>query len=344
MTRVAFLGTGGIARTHAAALNRGGGCQITASCAATVEEAAAFNQFLAPEAEAHASFEEMLDKGGFEALYVCLPPFAHEGQEEMAAARGIHLFLEKPIALTLERAESIVRAVEESGVVSHVGFHMRFSGPVRRLKELVDQGRAGQSMLFSADYLCSALHAPWWRSVDKSGGQLVEQAIHLYDLAAWLFGEPESVSAAIEKLGHKDVEGYTVEDTSAATIRFESGAIGSIRASNAAVPMEWRSPWRVVFEGLTAELLGDGSAQVWHTQGRGAEYYWSSGAQVPTEAVPAGADPYVEQAAHFLECVRTGQPALTPARVGLERLKLVLAAKRSGQEGGRVVALSEMGA
>lgn len=342
MVRIAFLGTGGIARQHAARLNTLGGNEIVAACAATPAEAEAFASQVAPEAKVHADFDSMLAEGGFEALYVCLPPFAHVGQEEAAAARGVHLFLEKPIALTLDRAHSIVDAAERAGVVTQVGFHMRFSGPVRRLHELVQTGEAGVPMLYSADYLCNAMHAPWWTDESKSGGQLVEQAIHLFDMACHLFGEPAGASAVMAKLGRPDVPSYTVEDTSATTVRMRSGAVASIRASNGAVPKEWRNPWRVVFQNVTAELAPDGSATVWHTRGLGAEHYWSSGEEVQVEHVPAGPDAYLEQSRHFLQAVASGRPTMTPARQGLERLKLVLAAKRSAAEGGRVVSLEEM--
>ncbi|HEY0867053.1 MAG TPA: Gfo/Idh/MocA family oxidoreductase [Fimbriimonas sp.] len=330
--KVGLLGAGGIAQTHAKALRRLG-AEIDCVCSRTLEGAMAFDS----SAAAYDDFERMLDERKIEALYVCLPPDAHHGQVEKAAERGIHLFLEKPVALTTKQAESQVAAIEKAGVVSLVGHHLRFSDPVVRLREMVARGEAGQPTLFQAAWLCNALHSPWWSKVERSGGQLVEQAIHLYDLAYHLFGKPMVVSAHLDNLCHDRIEGYTVEDTSASLIRFENGAIATVSASNCAVPTQWRGTWRAVFGNTTVE--SDGSkATLWHT-GKSAEYFFSTNQQVRSEDVTGSADVYLEQSRHFLAAVRGEIESLTPARQGLEVLHLVLAAVESAKRDGATVRL-----
>jgi predicted dehydrogenase len=131
--RVGFLGTGWIAATYAKALAQLPGVRIAALCNHHLEKAQAFNaRHVGGQARCYAEFGRMLEAEELDALYVCLPPGAHEGQAEAAAARGIHLMLEKPIALNLERAESIGQAVKKAGVKCQIGHHWRHLAPARR--------------------------------------------------------------------------------------------------------------------------------------------------------------------------------------------------------------------
>lgn len=133
--RVAILGAGFIAKIHAERLRQRDDVECVAICKAVpaVAEAMAKQVGLAG-VRIFDDFERMLDEIRPDALYVCLPPFAHSGQVELAAERGIHLFLEKPIALTEERGSSMVRAIEKAGVVSQAGFQFRFRRSVERLR------------------------------------------------------------------------------------------------------------------------------------------------------------------------------------------------------------------
>jgi len=338
--RVAMLGAGGIARTHARCL-RESGAEIAAVCARTEASAGAFVDGSAPGAKAYTDFLKMLDVERPDALYVSLPPGAHRGQVETAAQIGLPLFLEKPIALDVERAEAQVRAIEKHGVVSLVGYQMRFSDPVRRLRELIDQGEAGRATLFQGTYLCNALHAPWWRDAEVGGGQLVEQAIHLYDLAMYLGGPVDSVSGFAANLTHGNVDGYTVDDTSAALLRFRDGGAASLAASNSAVPTRWQASWRAVFQNVTVAAPSGGETTFSYSKGQPAEHFWQSGEALREEAVPSQTDPYLAQTQHFLQAVRGEVASLAPARHGLRGLRLVKAVQESARRGGAPVEISE---
>ncbi len=120
-------------------------------------------------------------------------------------------------------------------------------------------------MLFQALYSCNSLHTPWWRQREKSGGQILEQVIHLYDLGRSLLGEPTGVSARMGNICHAEVEDYTVEDVSSSITKYASGAIGTISASNCAVPNLWKGSYTLVFENLVVECLDSNHATITYT-------------------------------------------------------------------------------
>jgi len=259
--RVGILGTGYMGRLHARNLRTFPDVALTACCARTQEQAADFSrEETAGQAVAYADFSHMLHESPLDALYICLPPFAHTGQTEQAAAAGLHLFLEKPLALTEAHAATMVAAIERAGVVSQVGYHQRFGAAVERARAMIVDGMAGRPTLFQASYECNALHSAWWRDQTRSGGQVFEQVIHQYDLAHFFLGPAQLVTGFVDNLCHRQYADYTVDDTSVAAIRFTSGAMASIIGSNCAVPMEWRSAFHLICERLTVHFTSPNDA------------------------------------------------------------------------------------
>jgi predicted dehydrogenase len=338
--RVAILGAGGMARVHAKHLIQQPGVKVDAVCGRTRGKAAACVEAIGGGVvAAYDDFDKLLAERQPDAVYVCLTPDAHHGQVERAAAAGVHVFLEKPIALTRDRAASIVDAIERGGVVSQVGYHMRFAAPVRRMKRMIDDGTAGRPTLLQGRYFTNALHPGWWRDASRSGGQMLEQAIHLYDLALHLFGPAAGVSAVADNLCHRDVEGYTSEDTSAAVVRFQSGAAASLAVSNCAIPTQWACDFRVVCENVVGDFASIHDATFTTSGGRPAEAFWASGERPAVERVAEEVDCYLAETQNFIAAVRSEAAALAPARDGLLGVELVTAALASARDGGRHVIL-----
>ena len=148
----------------------------------------------------------------------------------------------------------MVEAAEQAGIVTQVGFMFRFGAAVARLKQLIDSGEAGPVGLMTARYFCNSLHADWWRERDKSGGQLVEQVIHMVDLMRYLMGDASTVYSLQQNLFHQETPNYTVEDISGTVFGFRNGGIGTISATNGAIPGLWTNDYRVVTQNVTAEF------------------------------------------------------------------------------------------
>ncbi|MBI5300494.1 MAG: Gfo/Idh/MocA family oxidoreductase [Chloroflexi bacterium] len=321
--RTGILGCGGIAQKHAqAARALNDEIELVAFCDHTEFKARAFAvQYAAGRAKTFTDYRVMLDQVDLDLLVVCLPPFAHRDEVELAAARGVHLLVEKPIALTSAHAWRMVDAAERVGIKTQVGFMYRFGAAVTHLKKQLARGEIGDPGLFSARYFCNALHAPWWRAREKSGGQLVEQAIHLFDVMRYLLGEPTMVYGRQANVFHRDLVDYTIEDVSATVCSFANGALGVIYATNGALPGVWIKEWRVVTQNLVAEFAD------WNN----ATFTRSDMQPLETERIVSAQDVFALQLRDLVNAIRTNSATRTPLREGAKSLDLVLTAARSAE-------------
>jgi predicted dehydrogenase len=315
--RVGLLGTGGIGARHAEALAKVEDTELVACCGRDPDKA---QDFAAPRgAVPYTDFERMLAMEQLDLLIVALPPYAHDGQVEAAARVGVNLLVEKPIALSAARAQGMVEA--STAVVAACGFMYRFGAAVRHWQDLVDTGATGRIAHFSGSFHCNALHAPWWRDREKSGGQMVEQLIHLVDLARVNLGMPRSVFASASRFGHGDVPNYTSEDVSALILTYDNGAVGVLHASNMAIPGRWDKQWQVIGENMVARFSDWNSAEFTDTRPGGN-----------TERVDAAIDPFVAQLEDVVDAIKAGRPPRVPLADGAATLRIALAARQSADE------------
>jgi predicted dehydrogenase len=301
--------------------------EMVAFCNRTVLKAHAFSeQYTGGKAPVFSDHHDMFDQVELDLLVICLPPFAHSDEVEVAAAHGTHLLLEKPIALTSEHAWRMVKAAEKADIRSQVGFQLRFGEAVERLKYLLETGQAGVAGLMSARYFCNSLHTDWWRKRDQSGGQLVEQVIHMIDLVRCLMGEPRSVYSRQGNLFHQDIPDYTVEDVSATVFGFPSGATGVVYATNGAIPNQWVNDYRLVAKNMTADFRDANHAVFTYTQTPG----------LTSETIASERDLYLAELLDLVHAIRTGGLTRIPIREGAMSLDLALAATHSAMIGAEV--------
>jgi len=220
---ICFIGTGSISRAHFAALDKIEDI-VVGGCADTDQDRAAEAAARFPGAGAYGDFRRMLDEVTPEAVWVCVPPFAHGEMELELVGRGIPFFVEKPLGVDLETPQRIVDALEGTSLITSVGYLMRYRKNVARVKELLEKETP---VVARATYASDLPEVYWWRQKKLSGGQIVEQSTHVYDLARYLLGEVLSVFCRGRK-GLIEVEDYDVEDASIATLVFESGLIGDV--------------------------------------------------------------------------------------------------------------------
>ena len=147
----------------------------------------------------------------------------------------------------------------------------RFGDAVVRWDQARAAGETGRVGLFAGQFHCNALHAEWWRERAKSGGQMVEQLIHIVDLARHQLGEPQSVYARAGNFFHRDVERYDSDDLSAIVLGYDDGRLGVLNATNGAVPGRWDKLWQIVAERMTGRFTGWNSATLVHTSGEYAQ-------------------------------------------------------------------------
>ena len=221
--KVGLIGAGNISRAHRRHLKRIDDVAMVAIC--DVDRAKAAAAAAEWDARVFTDYRSMLDEVELDAVYICIPPFAHEAQEILAAEKGIALFVEKPIALHMDTAREADAAIREHGVISCVGFQGRYLDIIEKTQGLL----ASRPVGLAIGYWMGGLPGTyWWRRKQMSGGQAVEQTVHVTDMARYLFGDVKTVYAGGRTGLMTDVEDYDIEDASAATLIFENGTLATI--------------------------------------------------------------------------------------------------------------------
>ena len=317
---VGFIGCGGIASTHAERLKNLNNIRIIAF--ADIVEEKAKNLASKYGGEAYRDWHEMLDKEKLDIVYICLPPFAHTNEVAVAAEKGIHIFIEKPIALNMKTAKEMVRAVEKSGVKSQVGYNCRFGYAVEEAKRLIESGEAGDVGLTLGLYWCNFIRRDWWMDKDKSGGQIVEQSTHIFDSLRYLCGDVEVVYGQMNRKFWTDIPDMTIEDVSSTVFRFKSGAIGAVTATTGGPYAQWWLRWWIVAKNYTFEARGINTLTL---------YSAKPPARITT--VSEERDTYLLEARDLVEAILNDRDTRTPIGDGAKTLEFTLAAIKSMESG-----------
>ncbi|HEY3057697.1 MAG TPA: Gfo/Idh/MocA family oxidoreductase [Chloroflexota bacterium] len=255
--RFGIVGTGGIAQTHAVALAAlAADAELVACCDALPGRAAAFaQQFNVPRW--FDSAQAMLDAGGLDVICVCTPHPQHVEPLVLAAERGIHGVVEKPMAATLADADRALEAAAKHGTLLSTLSQRRWFPAAQRVRAVLDSGALGSNAILGesvcemwrseAYYRRDAWRGRW---DSEGGGVLMNQAPHNIDFLLWLMGPAEEIFGYWANINHPFVE---IEDNAVAVIRFKSGALGILKGT---VSM---NPERRI-HGVT--LVGDSGATV----------------------------------------------------------------------------------
>lgn len=219
-----------------------------------------------------------------DAAFICTPPFARGPVELFAAKAGVPLFLEKPIGLSATQCAPVLAAVRKARVITSVGYMNRYRASVRRARALV---ATEPPLGLAAHWFGAAYRVPWWGDPALSGGQLNEQCTHLVDLARHLMGEVAEVSA----LAQPAPQGGRGAASVSISLRFETGALGTITCG--CLALEKQIGCRV----FTAR--GQIALEGW-------DFRWSPSLAFGDGAELAAEDPFISEAAAFLDAVISG--------------------------------------
>lgn len=252
---------------------------------------------------AYGDLDDMLDKQRPDAVFVCVPPYAAPTICLKLAQKDVPFLVEKPVAaLDRELASQVGDEVECRGLVAAVGYHLRGLEFLDIVRESI---RRDPPELIIARWTGGEPKSEWWSIPELSGGQVVEQMTHLYDLARVLAGEAEVIAAA------------SLAGSTSALLRFRSGVMGVFVNSHHA--HETRIAFEVV-RGATITL--DPARKEWALVRDGA-------------STRPQRNPYAVQAAAFLDAIETRSPGrvLATYRDGLAThlltLQVAAAAKRA---------------
>jgi predicted dehydrogenase len=311
--RVGFVGVGGIASLHLKNINNNEQAEIVAVCDIVQENALRVGSEYS--ANAYTDVDEMLEKEEMDALFICVPPFAHGDIEEKAAQRGIHLLVEKPVGLDMETVQKKYEAIKNSGVICSTGYCLRYLDTVAKAKEYLKDKEVA---MVRGYYLGSFVQTPWFREMAKSGGQLVEQATHTVDLVRYLGGEINKVYANMSLQVSSEIPNIDIPDVTSVNVTFENGAVGHI--DSAIIQPDHRSgleilgrDFRVVIDGGNLTIID----------------------KEATVTYKSKVDFYEEQDKAFIEAIQTNNESLLLSSYenAVKTLAVTLAANQSQQTG-----------
>lgn len=320
--RLGIVGCGGIASAHAEALVKIPSVEFVAFCDIVREKAEDFaRRYGMGKAQVFTDAALMFESVKLDAVYFCLPPFAH-GAEMYAVEYEVPFFVEKPIDLYLDRAEKIAEAVERKGLMTSVGYMNRYRKGVNIVRELL---REDPPILVLGGWIGETPKVETWFIVkEKSGGQFHEQVTHTVDLVRFLCGEILEVYALPAKgLNRYAPPGYNIEDASVVNFKLANGAVGSLWAS------------------ISANAGGgDVSLSIYANQTTALFTGWEHSLRLlrmgyKPEEVPGEPDIFSIEDYAFIEAVQKNDPSKIKCSYadGLKTLRVTLAANKSMETG-----------
>lgn len=328
MTRIGVVGSGFMGQTHVDRYAEMQSAEVTA--VASLEGANQFVERNGLNAVAYDDGLELISDADVDAVDVCTPTPSHPALAVAALESGLDVFCEKPVANSLEGGRQIADAVSASSATCMVGHALRYfpeyESVHRRVVEENAIGAPGVARTRRISPFPQWCSDGWYGDEQKSGGVLLDLAIHDLDFLRWTLGEVDRVFA--RRTSWNDRQHAHV------TLRFESGAVGHVEAG-------WVLPEG---EGLSTELElagDDGLIEYDSDETSSLGFRTESKPSVPLSTVEK--DGYRRELEAFVDCVRTGGDPPVGIEAGVEAIRISLAAIES-VERGEPVAVSEVSA
>ena len=329
-----IIGCGMIANFHATALKEVEGARLIGATDVVEESRNALTE--KHGGRAFASVEELLANSEVDAVCVCTPTGHHSGPSIQAARAGKHVVVEKPMALNLAQADEVIRAVESGGVKMEVISQLRFSPALHRLRRAIAEGVLGRLvagdvyMKFyrSQEYYDSGGWRGTWEM--DGGGALMNQGIHGIDALQHVMGPARSVYGLTKTL----VRNIEVEDTAAAVVEWESGALGVVQGTTSVYPGYAR---RMEISGEQGTIVMEENVlAIWEVEGQEVPDDVNLGkasggaARDPGAMSAAG---HVLQITDLVEAVREDRKTLVDQREGRKPIEIIMAIYESSRSG-----------
>ncbi len=330
--RIGIIGTGAIAIKHAQAIESLSNAGLIGLFNPNPNSASkAKDKFSAP---VFSNWEAFVSLPDLEVICICTPSGLHLDPALKAIEAGKHIFVEKPIEVTLDRADQLIRAAEVKKVKLGVVFQNRFSPDFIQLNEAVKTGVFGRILMGNAainwfrdtNYYSSS---HWKGTLEfDGGGALINQAIHTLDLLLEVMGDVDSVFGKVKTTLYP-IEG---EDLGAALVNFKSGAMGTITAGTSLFP---GYPERLEIYGTEGSaILEAGKLIAWNIRGKE-----SSIERVATTSASGSSDPnaigfelHAKHWADFLDSIETGNDPEVDGPKSRKSLELIRAIYQSSKK------------
>lgn len=231
MLNIGLLGAGRIGKVHAQAISAHSGSRLVAVSDVAAENA---NNLAAEFGAKARSSDEIIADPAIDAILIATPTSTHSDMMEAATAAGKAVLCEKPVDLSLARAQACQRAVAKTGMPVMIGFNRRFDPSFGALKAALDAGEIGKAELLSITSFDPA--PPPVSYIKVSGGLFRDMMIHDFDMANFIMGEtPISISAVGSSVVDPVIGAAGDVDTAVVTLSYADGRIAVIKNSRRAV-------------------------------------------------------------------------------------------------------------
>jgi len=338
MLKFAIVGCGRIGHRHAQLLaqKQVAGAELVGVCDVIPERAAEFSaKYGAPK---FADMDEMMVATKADVVSVLTPSGLHAEHVIRLARHGKPIVCEKPMALTLDDADAMIRACDQARARLFIVKQNRWNRPVLKLREALERGRFGKMVMGTVRVRWCRPQSYYdldaWRGTWRyDGGILANQASHHLDLLEWMMGDVETVFAK-STTALVNVE---TEDTAVAVLKFTSGALGVIEATTAARPKDLEGSISIMGERGTVEIAGFAVNEMRHwnfveKDAADAEVLASYSVN-PPNVYGFGHQAYLE---HVVDCIVNDKAALVDGLEGRKSLELITALYESIESGEEV--------
>jgi len=330
--KAAIIGVGSIAGSHYAGYEAAG-VEVVALCDVNPLALSARGEQWGV-GRWHTNINELFAEGGFDMVSIAAPTSVHHPATMAAAAAGVHVLVEKPIALDIGLADEMIEACSAAGVVLMVNHQLRSSGAVRKARELIRAGAIGRitnvRLRQAHDWGGRTSVAPGFSvRTTSGGGTLLDNGCHLADLALHLGGAVESIYARLANTKF-DIE---VEDTAHASLSYANGALGLIETAWTATGWE-DAFWVYGTEGALESTNRYGPPTLRHLHRSSPGGNWDE--TDVTEYRFTGHGAHVRHVMAFVAAVKGEGPVICTGEDGREAMRLILAAYASADLGAPV--------
>jgi UDP-N-acetyl-2-amino-2-deoxyglucuronate dehydrogenase len=338
MLRFALVGCGRIAKRHSELLGQKqiAGAELAAVCDIVKEKS---DKLAKPYGvPAYTDMHELMKKEKIDVVVVLTESGKHSEHAVALAPYGKHIVVEKPMALTLDDADAMIRACDRNNIRLFVVKQNRFNVPVVQLRKALEAGRFGKLVIGTVRVRwCrpqSYYDQDGWRGTwALDGGVLTNQASHHVDLLEWMMGPVESVFAKSTTA----LVNIEAEDTAVVVLKFRSGALGMIEATTATRPKDLEGSLSILGEGGSVEVGGFAVNEI---------KVWQFAKSLPTDddvrtkysVNPPSVYGFGHQAyyEHVVSCIRDQEPQLVDGLEGRRSLELISAIYESIETGREV--------
>lgn len=360
--RMAFIGVGDMGSHHCIGFDLLEGSEVAYICDMNEKNVArTLAELKNSKPQICADYRELVHKEDVDAVVISVPNYRHKEVAVAFLEAGKHVFLEKPVAHTIEDCDAILAAAEKNGRILQIGLVYRYSNVYRRMEKELQAGRLGDvKMMWCKEFRDPFPPAEWFYDKSKSGGTIVEKDCHHFDIFNWMIGskplrvfasggqhvlkqnQPNQITNSYSHYPAKEIADVSIVDHAFITVDYENGS-----KANLGLCM-YLKPRNLMGEGLEIGLIGENGGQMVVRNDKTIDIVGGNDStrdhldiDVTSDSIMGGHTGGQTQRIEFLKCIHEGKKPSASGEVGRNALLIALAAEKSIIEE-RYVYLSEI--